>query len=243
MSKIIECERMIDRSRKFTEFFEPYKALREIRFLVLHHIEANSLNHAIEQLVSHGVSSHFIIDETGNIFELVDENDVAYHAGVSYWNGCEGLNKHSIGVEFINSDAFGKDFEKLQLEAGVSLCKYIAAKYDIKPENIVGHSDIAYDKETGFLDRKQDPSHLFDWKFFADNGISQYDGVLDNILAGVKLDELQLGVKSDAIQSIKQKLSSFGYKILNLDDKYDLELQHILSVFNRRFASRNNGNA
>lgn len=226
---------MIDKSRKFTEFFEPYKAPREINFLVLHHIEANSVEHAIEQLISHGVSSHFIIDETGNIFELVDENDVAYHAGLSYWNGCEGLNKHSIGIEFINSNPFEKDFEKPQLEAGVSLCKYITAKYNIKPENIVGHSDIAYDKETGFLDRKQDPSHLFDWKFFADNGISNYDGIYDNMLTKFKIDDSQLGTKSEEIKSIKQKLNNFGYKILNLDNEFDLELKNILTVFNRRF--------
>lgn len=235
MSKLIELEPMIDKSRKFTEFFEPSQALREINFLILHHIEANSLDHAIEQLMKAEVSSHFMIDESGKIFELVDENDIAYHAGVSYWNGCEGLNKTSIGIEFINSDAFGKKFEKNQLEAGISLCRYIAAKYDIQPENIIGHSDIAYHRDTGFLDRKQDPSHLFDWEFFADNGISNFKGIFQKVLAGVKIEDFQLGDKNEQLLSIKKSLKKFGYRVSKLDDEFDQELQNLLRVFQRHF--------
>ena len=146
----------IDSSRKFTEFFEQKSEARKIDFLILHHIEANSLDHAIEQLCEHQVSSHFIIDESGKIFELVAENDVAWHAGLSYWQGVEALNQTSIGIEFINSSPFGKKFELDQMEAGLELCRYLIEKYNISAGRVTGHSDIAYDKETGFLDRKQD---------------------------------------------------------------------------------------
>lgn len=226
----------IDKSRKFSEFFDaapdPHKhGFRQINFLVLHHVEANCSEHAISQFKEHQVSSHFLIDEAGNIFELVDENDVAYHAGVSFWNGVDGLNKTSIGVEFINSSPFSKKFETQQMIAGVQLCKYLAAKYQIVSRNIVGHSDIAYSRDAGLLDRKQDPSHLFNWKFLAENGVGIFPQVVGN--SDKKL--FALGNKDVAILKIKQNLQKFGYRVINLNDDFDAEMQALALVFNRRF--------
>lgn len=220
----------IKKEKKFTEFFDVSRDTRQIDFLVLHHVEANSIDQAIEQFREHKVSAHFVIDEQGNIFELVDENDVAYHAGVSFWNGYEGLNKFSIGIEFINLSPFSKKFEECQMIAGVELCKYIAAKYNIKPQNIVGHSDIAYDKTTGLGDRKQDPSHLFDWKFLSENGI----GIFPQIVVQEK-KLFELGNKDAEIFMIKQNLQKFGYRVINLNDEFDAEMKALALVFNRRF--------
>lgn len=220
----------IDKSKKFLEFFEKKNEARKIDFLVLHHVEANSVEHAIEQFVEHQVSAHYLIDEEGKILELVDENDVAFHAGTSFWKGCEALNKNSIGVEFINSAPFTKKFEPVQIQAGVDLCKYLISKYKIEPSNVVGHSDIAYIKETGLLDRKQDPSHLFDWKFLGENGV----GIFPQVPA--KAQKLfELGDKDAMILAAKAGLKKFGYRLLNLNDEFDVEMQALVRVFNRRF--------
>ncbi len=223
----------IDHSKKFSEFFDVSPSLRKIDFLVLHHVEASSADHAIEQFKHYQVSSHFLIDENGKIFQLVDENDVAYHAGVSFWQGFDGLNKNSIGVEFINSAPFAKSFEKEQMISGVELCKYLTAKYQIKSQNIVGHSDIAYVRETGLLNRKQDPSHLFDWKFLAENGI----GLAPKILSQEQ-NLFNFGNKDAEILSIKQNLKKFGYRVINLNDEFDQEMQALVLVFNRRFCNK-----
>lgn len=220
----------IDKSKKFSQFFEARTEPRKIDFLVLHHIEANSAEHAIEQLLHHQVSAHFLIDESGKIFELVDENDVAYHAGVSFWKGFESLNKNSIGVEFINSSPFTKKFAAAQLIAGAELCKYLVAKYGLE---IVGHSDIAYDKESGFLDRKQDPSHLFDWKFLAENGV----GIFPQVFASEE-KLFEFGNKNSEIKSVKENLQKFGYRVMNLSDEFDQEMQALVRVFNRRFLAK-----
>jgi len=223
----------IDKSKKFTEFFDKSESPRKIDFLVLHHVQANSAKHATEQFKEYQVSSHFLIDEAGKIFELVDENDVAYHAGVSFWRGIDGLNKVSIGIEFINSAPFSKKFETVQMQAGIELCKYLIAKYGIRSENIVGHSDIGYVRETGILDRKQDPSHLFDWKFFAQNGV----GIFPEISLKNSEDKIlfQLGNRDKKISEIKNNLQKFGYRVTNLSDEFDLEMQALARVFNRRF--------
>lgn len=223
----------IDKSRKFSEFFEKKNEVRKIDFLVLHHVEAKSVEHAIEQFFEHQVSAHYLIDEDGKIFELVEENDVAFHAGVSFWKGCEALNKNSIGIEFINSSPFVKKFEMAQMQAGVQLCQYLIAKYEIEESNVVGHSDIGYVKETGFLDRKQDPSHLFDWKFLGENGV----GVFPQVDANEK-KLFELGDKDPLILAAKEDLKKFGYRVLNLNDEFDLEMQALVRVFNRRFVGK-----
>ena len=229
MSKMI----LIDPSEKFIEFFDKKDEARKIDFLVLHHIEANSFEHAISQLKEHKVSSHFLVDELGKIFELVDENDVAYHAGVSFWRGYEGLNKNSIGIEFINAAPFSKRFEVAQMQAGVELCRYLMEKYNIAPRDVIGHSDIAYSKETNVLDRKQDPSHLFDWKFFAQNGV----GIFPEIVSDNKM-MFELGNKGAGILGVKKKLKEFGYRLLNLNEEFDEELQAVARVFNRHFLGK-----
>jgi N-acetyl-anhydromuramyl-L-alanine amidase AmpD len=212
----------IDRSKKFTENFDKSDEVRAVDFIVLHHIEANSSEHAVEQLKGHGVSSHFLIDESGKIFELVDENDVAYHAGVSSWRGVEGLNKSSIGIEFINSNPCGKRFEEVQMKAGLELCLYLMAKYEMAKEAVIGHSDIAYDKVTNLHDRKQDPSHLFDWELLAENGVGVFPRVeVDDV------EIFEIGDEDLEIFHIKEKLQKIGYRVVNLNDEFDLEMKSL----------------
>jgi len=225
---------IINRTKLFNEFFDVTSGWRQIDFLVLHHVQANSANHAIEQFKHHQVSSHFLVDEKGEIFELVDENNIAYHAGVSFWNGVDGLNKTSIGVEFINSSPFEKKFSEAQLIAGVELTKYLAAKYHIKAQNIVGHSDIAYNRDNQLLDRKQDPSHLFDWKFMAQNGV----GIFPQISLVMEENIFELGSKNVQIAEIKRDLKRFGYRVINLNDEFDEEMRALVRVFNRRFLGK-----
>lgn len=232
----------IENKHKFKEFFDFVELPRKIDFLVLHHVEASSAEHAIEQFIRHKVSSHFLIDESGAIFNLVDENNIAYHAGTSFWKGCDSLNKNSIGIEFINLEPFYKKFETAQMHSGIELCKYLIAKYNIEATNIVGHSDIAYysslqvanqDDLIGNLNRKQDPSHLFDWKFLSENGVGIYPKISlteadDKVL-------FELNNKDDKIISIKKNLAKFGYKISNFSNEFDGEMQALVMVFHRRF--------
>jgi N-acetyl-anhydromuramyl-L-alanine amidase AmpD len=221
----------INRSRLFTEFFDKAEK-RKIKYLVLHHIADKNFDAAIETLKENRVSSHYIINENGEIFELVEEKNIAYHAGHSYWRGEDGLNKSSIGIEFFNKSPFEKKFSKKQIASGIFLIKKIIKKYKIKPINIVGHSDIAYFPDNGKLDRKQDPSHLFPWEELFKNKISLWPDKLKN-----KTDKILLKEKNKNLQvkKLKQKLNDFGYKINNFDQSYDQQLSSVVRVFNRRF--------
>jgi N-acetylmuramoyl-L-alanine amidase len=223
----------LNHSVKFLDCFEQVNIPRKIKFIVIHHIQANSLQHALDQLYDHKVSAHFIIDEDGNVFELVNEKDIAYHAGVSYWQGYESLNKYSIGIELISKDPFHLGFTNYQMNSCVELTRYLLRKYEILARNVVGHSDIAYDKITNLLDRKQDPSHLFDWSILADYGVA----ILPKITLSKNDDNIIFypGDSSADIFKIKNRLKNFGYRVSNINNTYDEEMQILARVFNRRF--------
>lgn len=115
--------------------------------------DSYSVSGIIEEYRQYGVSAHYLIDRKGAIYRLVEDRDVAYHAGVSKMpDGRSGVNEFSIGIEVI-----GKDTDSPTSSQYASLKSLIASlksKYSIK--YVLGHSDIA-------PGRKTDPWG-FDWK-------------------------------------------------------------------------------
>ena len=223
----------LNHSVKFSQYFDEVFEKRKINFLVLHHIQADSVQHALDQLYNHQVSAHFLIDDQGNVFELVEENNIAYHAGVSYWQGVNGLNKNSIGIELISKEPFQIGFSDMQMDSLVLLCRNLINKYLIPVKNIVGHSDIAYFNDSELLDRKQDPSHLFNWEYLAKNGIGIFPKITNLLYSDRILHSLN-DIDPD-ISRNKLRLKNFGYKITNLSNVFDYEMQSLVRVFNRRF--------
>ncbi|MBN8899615.1 MAG: N-acetylmuramoyl-L-alanine amidase, partial [Rhodospirillales bacterium] len=60
--------------------------------LILHYTGMQSAQAALDRLrdpVAH-VSSHYVVDEDGQVFALVPEAARAWHAGVSFWRGRTG---------------------------------------------------------------------------------------------------------------------------------------------------------
>jgi len=144
---------------------------QSVDMLVLHYTGMQSAEAALARLCDETakVSAHYMVSEDGNIFQLVDENNRAWHAGVSYWRGNSNINQRSVGIEIVNKGhEFGYcPFPQAQMEAVASLCSDIVAHHKIPPRNVVGHSDIA-------PTRKKDPGELFDWKLLADRGIGLF---------------------------------------------------------------------
>ncbi len=169
--------------------------------LVLHYTGMRDAEAAIERLCDPEaqVSSHYVIDEAGAVYRLVEEDLRAAHAGVSHWRGADGLNDRSIGIEIVNpGHQWGyRPFPPAQIEAVMSLSRDIIARHAIPARNVVGHSDIA-------PDRKQDPGELFPWRAFASDGIGFWP---DD--AGLDVGDLTL---ADATP-FRASLRRIGYRI------------------------------
>jgi len=160
---------------------------KRVRFLVMHYTAADFATSVKLLAGDGGVSAHYLVPDptdqtyitTGfkdmRIFNLVDENERAWHAGVSSWGNRTNLNDSSIGIEIVNlatdnnGDFTFPPFNPIEIDAVKELALNILQRYpDISPTNVVGHSDIAPDG------RKSDPGAAFPWKELYHAGIGAW---------------------------------------------------------------------
>jgi N-acetylmuramoyl-L-alanine amidase len=160
------------------EFLTKYRSLNFnnrskksiIKYIVLHYTAMHSDKEAIKHLIlkKSKVSCHYLVNKKGHIFDLVDDQFRAWHAGVSFWNGIIDINSYSIGIELDNSGSH-LDCEKYtqkQIKSLINLIKLLQKKYRIKKNCILSHSDIApY--------RKVDPGKNFPWNKLFINKVSK----------------------------------------------------------------------
>ena len=156
-------------SLNFSPNFDPKKRKKsEIKFIVFHYTGMKSEKKAIDKLLNHNskVSCHYFIKNNGDIIKMVPETYNAWHAGVSSWKKIKSLNKNSIGIEISNKGhKFGyENFSKSQINSLIILSKFLIKKNKIKKSNVLGHSDIAFN-------RKQDPGERFPWEKLSNNNI------------------------------------------------------------------------
>jgi N-acetylmuramoyl-L-alanine amidase len=109
------------------------------------------------------VSCHYLISETGRIFRLVHEEMRAWHAGAGSWRGRDDVNSRSIGIELSNDGA--APFPAAQMDVLEGLLRTLMARWGIRPEGVLGHSDTA-------PGRKIDPGPRFDWRRLALRGLA-----------------------------------------------------------------------
>lgn len=73
--------------------------------LVMHYTGGSSAESSVRHLAkkSSKASAHLVIGRDGKIFQLAPFNIVTWHAGRSSWDGRNGLNRFSIGIELDNA--------------------------------------------------------------------------------------------------------------------------------------------
>jgi hypothetical protein len=90
-----------------------------------------------------GVSAHYVVAKSGSVYQMVEEEMRAHHAGLSRYQGREDWNDFSIGIEIVNKNDGVDPYTPDQFEATVELVAYLVDKYHIAPEWVVGHADIS----------------------------------------------------------------------------------------------------
>tara|TARA_B100000795_G_scaffold240031_1_gene201991 strand:- start:85 stop:828 length:744 start_codon:yes stop_codon:yes gene_type:complete len=144
------------------------RSSKEIKFIVFHYTGMKKESQAVKRLtnIQSKVSSHYLIKSNGNIFILVPDLYIAWHAGKSSWKNYKSLNQNSIGIEITNpGHEFGyKKFSRKQISSILKLSKFLIKKYSISAKNILGHSDIT-------PERKKDPGEKFPWEYLSKNKV------------------------------------------------------------------------
>jgi N-acetylmuramoyl-L-alanine amidase len=206
---------------------EPRKGGLTPSILLLHYTGMTSAEKACDWLcrADSKVSCHYLVDENGNITQMVDEAMRAWHAGEGTWHGKDDVNSMSIGIEIQNTGHTGEyeDFSKPQMDAVIALSRDIVDRHNIQPERVLAHSDIA-------PERKIDPGEKFDWGLLHRNGIGHWVEPLP-VSGG---QTLQLGDTGDKVTALQGLLVLYGYG-LEASGLYDRPTLEVVTAFQRHF--------
>jgi len=111
------------------------------------------------------LSAHYVLARNGMIYQLVDDDCEAWHAGFSKLHGRairKSCNAFSIGIELIGG--LFAEYTEEQYESLIKLCKKLVEQYNIPKANVVGHDQIATP-----AGRKVDPGKHFNWDLLLDS--------------------------------------------------------------------------
>lgn len=205
-----------------------------IQYIILHYTAAD-LNRSLDLLTKGNVSSHYLVSKQGTIYQLVDDNKRAWHAGISSWRGRTFLNNSSIGIEIVNlgyketpqKDLVWFAYTDEQIKSIITLLKELQAKYDIPAENILGHSDIA-------PLRKSDPGPLFPWRKLAQEGLATWP----NEQAVARQQQIFLVNRLPSAQWVQEKLSKIGYDV-PYTGRFDQNTRKVIKAFQMRYQPEN----
>ena len=193
--------------------------------LILHYTGMQGAAAALDRLCDPvaRVSSHYVVEEDGTTWRLVDEGRAAFHAGVSSWRGEEGLNTRSIGVEIVNpGHEWGyRPFPTEQIDAVEALCRAVLSRHPIPARNVVAHSDVA-------PERKQDPGELFPWAQLADRGIGLWPFGVPDLGCADRVGD------AAGLRRVRAGLAAIGYQVA-AEGAHDEALAAVLRAFQRHW--------
>lgn len=124
-----------------------------IKYIVIHYVgatgsaKANCKYYASQKL---GASAHYFVCHTGEIWQCVEDKNIAWHCGGKKYSGTTGgsyhgicTNANSIGIEMcVKKDGGVWYFENDTVEATIALTKELMKKYNISAENVIRHFDV-----------------------------------------------------------------------------------------------------
>ena len=178
------------------------KAKRRIKYIIIHYTNLPSTQASLKHLLNkrNKVSAHYLLDQKGKVYSLVNEKDIAWHAGISSWKVDKLLNKNSIGIELQNTGTAGnyEKFPNRQISQLEKLILELQNKYNISNANILGHSDIS-------PDRKIDPGPKFPWQQLFKNGIG--------LMPKIHPSKSKKNTTSNEIKNLQILLKKFGYNL------------------------------
>ena len=208
-------------------FSLPKRSKKKIIFIIIHYTGMKNELEAIKRLCDYrsNVSSHYFVKNNGEILNLVPDLYEAWHAGKSSWKHYKFLNKFSIGIEVSNPghEHGYKKFNSSQISSLIKLLKYLQKKYNVKNQNILGHSDIA-------PDRKKDPGEKFPWRKLADKNLCKWH----NLSSAKMKKKRNMKVSFFEKKIFFRNLKKIGYSKIDKikDNSYEI---NVVKAFQRKF--------
>jgi hypothetical protein len=106
-------------------------------------------------------STHYVIDTDGTIYQMVQNKNMAWHAG--NWS----VNMHSIGIEHVGHAALGgTEYTPAMYQASSQLVKYLTDRYHIPKDRarIIGHENVPGTSGASIPGMHVDPGPFWNWQ-------------------------------------------------------------------------------
>lgn len=123
-----------------------------IRYIVIHYVgatggaKANCEYYASKYL---GASAHYYVGFEGEIWQSVEDKNIAWHCGAKSYRHPDCRNSNSIGIELCvrnrgSKAANSRDwyFEDATVQAAIQLTKELMEKYGVPADHVVRHYDV-----------------------------------------------------------------------------------------------------
>ena len=195
--------------------------------LILHYTGMPDEGEALQWLANplSQVSAHYFVFENGHIVQMVPEIRRAWHAGAGSWAGEADINSCSIGIEIANPGHAGglPSFGEAQIAQVVALTRDICGRWDIRPDRVLAHSDVA-------PGRKEDPGEKFPWEHLHRAGVGHW-------VRPAPIGDGRFFVRGDQgrpIEALQAMLALYGYGI-PVTGSYDEETEKVVAAFQRHF--------
>jgi len=199
-----------------------------VQFIVLHYTEID-FPRSLNRLTKEEVSSHYLVnDQPPTIYRLVEENQRAWHAGPSFWQGYTHLNSSSIGIEIVNAGNGGDprapyaEYPAQQIQQVRELVRDIEHRHGVRPDRVLGHSDIQ-------PLTKQDPGPRFPWYELALAGLIVWPD-----LESVAAARARFAQELPTVQWFQQRLAAHGFDVPQ-NGRLDDVTRSSLSAFQMKY--------
>jgi N-acetylmuramoyl-L-alanine amidase len=124
-----------------------------IKYIVIHYVgalggaEANCKYYASQYI---GASAHYYVGFSGEVWQSVEEKDIAWHCGAKSYVHPECRNANSLGIEMCVRNSSGnladtsRDwyFEDATVKSTIELTKALMAKYNVPADRVIRHHDV-----------------------------------------------------------------------------------------------------
>lgn len=118
------------------------------KYIVIHYVGATGgaeANCKYFQKENRGASAHYFVGHKGEIWQCVEDKDIAWHCGAKQYKHPYCRNSNSIGIEMCcrkNSNGSWY-FEDATVNSAIGLVRELMAKYNIPAANVIRHYDVS----------------------------------------------------------------------------------------------------
>ncbi len=191
---------------------------KQNKYIVIHYVGAEGgaeANCKYFEKVYRGASAHYFVGHQGEIWQCVEDSNIAWHCGSLKYKHKYCRNSNSIGIEMCCRKNDSWYFEPQTIAATIDLTKELMKKYNIPKENVLRHYDV-----TNKVCPEPFVRNIDDWNFFKSQLTttkSEKENSVDKTVETVA-KEVILGLWGNG-SARKKALTAAGYDYATIQKK------------------------